>query len=166
MFILFVCLWSYAAQDTLHKIRSVAVQLHKQHLLLLLLFCATQEVPKNKSSELGTVSFCFPVFPSLPPCSSSFFLASSFSILFLLAPLCFFFLPVFFSSSSFSSVFLLLLLLLLFVSYLPPTNPTPPSLHRQSSRDFERLELERGSSSCGCGAGAGVARARAGPTRP
>jgi hypothetical protein len=64
-------------------------------------------------------------------------------------------------------------------SYLPPTNPTspptstllpttyqphPPSLHRQSSRDLERLWS--GSWSCGCGAGAGAAGAtgaRAGP---
>ncbi len=71
-------------------------------------------------------------------------------------------------------------------SYLPPTNPTPPptstllpttyqphpaSLHRQSSRNLERLWS--GSWSCGCGAGAGAAGAGAGlagvgagPTRP
>ncbi len=106
--IFFLCLFClFVCGVALHKIRSVAVQLHKQHLLLLL-FCATQEVPKNKSSKLGAVFFCFPAFPSLSPCSSSFFLASNFSILFLLAPLCFFFLPVFFSSSSFfSSVFFL-----------------------------------------------------------
>ncbi len=64
-------------------------------------------------------------------------------------------------------------------SYLPPTKPTPPptstllpttyqphppSLHRQSSRDLERLWS--GSWSCGCGARAGAAGVGAGPTRP
>ncbi len=54
-------------------------------------------------------------------------------------------------------------------SYLPPTNPTPPSLHRQSSRDLK--QLWSGSWSCGCGAGAGAAGAGlvgvgVGPTRP
>ncbi len=61
---------------------------------------------------------------------------------------------------------------LLPTTYLPPPTyrlPTPPpSLHRQSSRDLERLELEHWlwSWSCGCGAGAATARARAGPMRP
>ncbi len=119
LFCLFVC------GVALHKIRSIAVQLHKQHLLLLLLFCAMQEVPKNKRSELGAASFCFPVFPFLPPCSSSFFLASSFFILFLLAPLCFFF------SSCF---FLLFLLLFGFFSSLPP-----PSLRFISFLFFSSL---------------------------
>jgi hypothetical protein len=42
-------------------------------------------------------------------------------------------------------------------SYLPPTTPTPPSLHRQSSKDLGRLWS--GSWSCGCGAGAAGAGA-------
>jgi hypothetical protein len=71
--IYFLCLFClFVCGVVMHKIRNIAMLLHKQHLLLLL-FCATQEVPKNKSSELGVASFCFPVFPSLPPCSSSFF---------------------------------------------------------------------------------------------
>ncbi len=48
---------------------------------------------------------------------------------------------------------------------LPTTyQPHPPSLHRQSSKDLERLW----SGSCGCGAGAGVGPAGVGPgpTRP
>jgi hypothetical protein len=45
---------------------------------------------------------------------------------------------------------------------LPTTyQPHPPSLHRQSSRDLERLWS--GSWSCGYGVGAGAARAGAGP---
>ncbi len=43
--IFFLCLFClFICGATLHKIRSVAVQLHKQHLLLLFFFCATQEV--------------------------------------------------------------------------------------------------------------------------
>ncbi len=54
-------------------------------------------------------------------------------------------------------------------SYLPPTNPTPPSLHHQSSRDLERLWS--GSRSCGVGAravpaGAGPVGVGARPTCP
>jgi len=58
---------------------------------------------------------------------------------------------------------------LLLPTLLPTTyQPHPPSLHRQSSRDLERLWS--GSWSCGCGAGAGAgagpAGVGAGPTHP
>jgi hypothetical protein len=50
VFILFVC------GATLHKIRSVATQLHKRHLLLLL-FCAAQEVAKKKATVVAVAFF-------------------------------------------------------------------------------------------------------------
>ncbi len=101
------------------------------------------------SSLLLFVFFSFQFFYSLPPCSSVFFFSSCFFLFFLL---------LFGFSSSLPPPSL---------RFLPTTyQPHPPSLHRQSSRDLERLELERGSSSCGCGAGVGAAGARAGPTRP
>jgi hypothetical protein len=47
--IFFLCLFClFVCGAALHKIRNVAAQLHKQHLLLL--FCAMQEVAKKKAT--------------------------------------------------------------------------------------------------------------------
>jgi hypothetical protein len=85
LFCLFVC------GAALHKIRSVAVQLHKQHLLLLLCIARKEE----EEGDGITFFFFFFVqrkkFQRIRARSSELLLfVSLFFLLFLLAPLCFF----------------------------------------------------------------------------
>jgi hypothetical protein len=91
--IFFLCLFClFVCGSVLHKIRSVVVQLHKQHLLLLLLCVARK---KKEEGDGITFFFFFFVqrkkFQRIRARSSELLLfVSLFFLLFLLAPLRFF----------------------------------------------------------------------------